>query len=97
MVENDGVLVTHDNPKEIEIADLKQQISELEFQVTDLQSRRKFSWPAFFTMAVIIGVVLSLGIFVPGVIDEYAAILIITAIYGFASANGFALPKKLKQ
>lgn len=60
-------------------------------------SKPKFSWPAFFTMAVVIGIVLSLGMFVPGIIDEYAALLIVTAVYGFMAANGFKIKNIFKK
>lgn len=71
-------------------------IAELEAEVQALQAnipeKVKFSWSAFFTMSIVIAFVLGIGFFVPGIIDEYIALLIVFAISGFLQANGFNAP-----
>jgi hypothetical protein len=56
--------------------------------------RAKFNWIAFIVMLVSIGVALLVGILVPGILDEYIAIIIINLIYGFAQSHGLKTPKK---
>lgn len=72
----------------------KENSVETEPTPENLPDGRKFNWVAFFVMLISIGVVLAVGLLIPGLLDEYIAIIIINIIYGFAQANGFKLPKK---
>ncbi len=67
---------------------------EIEPSPESLPERPRFNWAALFVMLISIGVALAVGIFIPGLLDEYIAIIIINVIYGFVQANGFRTPKK---
>ena len=68
--------------------------TEIEPSPEYLPAVQKFNWIALFVMLISIGVVLAVGFFIPGLLDEYIAIVIINIIYGFVQANGLKTPKK---
>ncbi|KKT40154.1 hypothetical protein A3K29_04615 [Candidatus Collierbacteria bacterium RIFOXYB2_FULL_46_14] len=61
---------------------------------TKPEKQPQFSWVAFVVMIISIGLALLVGMIIPGILDEYIAMFIITTLYGFAQAHGFKAPKK---
>ncbi|PIR99554.1 hypothetical protein COT86_03325, partial [Candidatus Collierbacteria bacterium CG10_big_fil_rev_8_21_14_0_10_43_36] len=61
---------------------------------TKPEKQPQFNWVAFIVMIIMIGVALLVGVLIPGILDEYIAMFIITTLYGFAQAHGFKTPKK---
>ena len=57
----------------------------------------KFNWVAFIVMLISIGAALLVGVLIPGILDEYIAMFIITTLYGFAQAHGFKVNKITKK
>lgn len=58
------------------------------------EPRLKFNWIAFIVMLISIGIALLVGMLIPGILDEYLAVIIINLIYGFAQQHGFKTLKK---
>ncbi|KKT29498.1 MAG: hypothetical protein UW41_C0038G0001 [Candidatus Collierbacteria bacterium GW2011_GWC2_44_18] len=85
------------NSEDIEPAPGTKPVKSIETEPTPetkLEKQPKFNWVAFIVMIILIGVALLVGILIPGILDEYIAMFIITTLYGFAQAHGFKTPKK---
>lgn len=54
----------------------------------------RFNVVAFIVALILIGVALLVGVIIPGILDEYIAMFIITTLHGVAQAHGFRTPKK---
>lgn len=69
-------------------------IVTVENEATPEIYRPKFNWVAFIVMLIAVGIALGVGMLIPGILDEYIAIVIINIIYWFVQSHGGSISRK---